>query len=283
MPQQPPAPPAPAAHVTAAEISRIAGVTRATVSNWRRRHDDFPAPSAGTETSPLYDLPAVQAWLRGRGHTSAASPTEELRTALRLLGPGSGVAARLFPLVAAASRRTPEELAELAALPDAQLIAGAEKTAGELPVAVPEAEPVRYGPDDAGAVRALLGCVREAGAQAAVDVLAERELDEGAASGVYQTPEGLALLMARLLPAGVSRVLDPACGSGTPRRRRPAGRTGAVRAGLAPRPGPAHRGPTAPRRTRRRDGDPRRRQPARRRLPRRHRGRRPVQPAVRRP
>ncbi|MET7766210.1 N-6 DNA methylase [Streptomyces sp. NPDC005336] len=201
--------------MTAAEISRIAGVTRATVSNWRRRHDDFPAPSAGTEASPLYDLTAVQAWLRGRGHTSTASPTEELRTALRLLGPGSGVAARLFPLVAAASRRTPEELAELTAVPDDQLIAQAEKTAGELPAAVPEAEPVRYGPDDAGAVRALLGCVREAGAQAAVDVLAERELDEGAASGVYQTPEGLALLMARLLPAGASRVLDPACGSGT--------------------------------------------------------------------
>ncbi|MFF9772867.1 N-6 DNA methylase [Streptomyces sp. NPDC013978] len=201
--------------MTAAEISRIAGVTRATVSNWRRRHDDFPAPSAGTESSPLYDLPAVQAWLRARGHTSAASPTEELRTALRLLGPGSGVAARLFPLVAAVSRRTSEELAELTALPYDQLVAQAEKTAGELPAAVPEAEPVRYGPGDAGAVRALLTCVREAGAQAAVDVLAERELDEGAASGVYQTPEGLALLMARLLPAGASRVLDPACGSGT--------------------------------------------------------------------
>lgn len=215
MPQQPPAQLAPSAHVTAAEISRIAGVTRATVSNWRRRHDDFPAPSGGTETSPLYDLPAVQAWLRGRGHTSTASPTEELRTALRLLGPGSGVAARLFPLVAAASRRTPKELAELAAVPDDQLIARAEKAAAQLPAAVPEAEPVRYGANDAGAVRALLGCVREAGAQAAVDVLAERELDEGAASGVYQTPEGLALLMARLLPAGAARVLDPACGSGT--------------------------------------------------------------------
>ncbi|MEV0743084.1 N-6 DNA methylase [Streptomyces sp. NPDC050549] len=201
--------------MTAAEISRIAGVTRATVSNWRRRHDDFPAPSAGTETSPLYDLPAVQAWLRRRGHTSTASPTEELRTELRLLGPGSGVAARLFPLVAAASRRTQEELAELATVPDDQLLARAEKAAAQLPAAVPAAEPVRYGPDDAGAVRALLDCVREAGAQAAVDVLAERELDEGAASGVYQTPEALALLMARLLPADVSRVLDPACGSGT--------------------------------------------------------------------
>ncbi|MEH0424456.1 N-6 DNA methylase [Streptomyces sp. B21-083] len=201
--------------MTAAEISRIAGVTRATVSNWRRRHDDFPAPSGGTESSPLYDLTAVQAWLRGRGHTSAASPTEELRTALRLLGPGSGAAARLFPLVAAMSRLTPEALAELATASDDQLTARAEKAAAQLPAAVPEAEPVRYGPDDAGAVRALLGCLREAGAQTALDVLAERELEEGAASGVYQTPEGLALLMASLLPAGATRVLDPACGSGT--------------------------------------------------------------------
>lgn len=215
MPQQPPARPAPSAHVTAAEISRIAGVTRATVSNWRRRHDDFPAPSAGTETSPLYDLSAVQTWLRGRGHTSAASPAEELRTALRLRGPGSGVAARLFPLAAAASRHTPEELADLAALPDDQLIARAAKSADELSATVPEAERVRFGPDEADAVRALLGCLREAGPQAAVDVLAERELDEEAASGVYQTPEELALLMARLLPPDSTRVLDPACGSGT--------------------------------------------------------------------
>ncbi|MGI5253563.1 N-6 DNA methylase [Actinacidiphila glaucinigra] len=201
--------------MTAAEISRIAGVTRATVSNWRRRHDDFPAPSGGTESSPLYDLATVQEWLKGRGHSSSASPAEELRTALRLRGAGAGATVRLFPLVAAASRLTPEELTELATAPDDQLATRAEKAAAGLPAAVLGAEPVGYGPDDAGAVRALLGCVREAGAQAALDVLAERELDEGAASGVYQTPEGLASLMARLLPAGAARVLDPACGSGT--------------------------------------------------------------------
>ncbi|MFF6815176.1 hypothetical protein ACFZAG_35620 [Streptomyces sp. NPDC012403] len=65
------------AQVTAAEISRIAGVTRATVSNWRRRHSDFPAPTGGTETSPLCDLETVRAWLRSRGQTSAAAPAED--------------------------------------------------------------------------------------------------------------------------------------------------------------------------------------------------------------
>ncbi|MFB7288120.1 N-6 DNA methylase [Actinacidiphila glaucinigra] len=49
--------------VTAAEIGRMAGVTRAAVSNWRRRHDDFPAPATGSTSSPLFSLAEVQAWL----------------------------------------------------------------------------------------------------------------------------------------------------------------------------------------------------------------------------
>lgn len=53
--------------VTAADISRLAGVTRATVSNWRRRHPDFPSPSGGSSGSPLYERAAVEAWLSARG------------------------------------------------------------------------------------------------------------------------------------------------------------------------------------------------------------------------
>lgn len=49
--------------VTGAEIARIAGVTRAAVSNWRRRHEDFPAPVGGGVNSPLFDLAQVRAWL----------------------------------------------------------------------------------------------------------------------------------------------------------------------------------------------------------------------------
>ncbi|MFG2295586.1 N-6 DNA methylase [Streptomyces sp. NPDC048603] len=211
----PPAgPSAPSAQVTAAEISRIAGVTRATVSNWRRRHEDFPSPAGGTESSPLYDLHAVQDWLRGRGHSSNAAPDEELRTALRLTGPGSGIAARLVPLVLAASQRTPAELDQLGAAPDEELVVRAHQAADRLPSAVPTAGPVAYGPQDAAAIRALLACVRAAGPPAALDVLAERELEEGTAGGTYQTPEGLASLMAGLLPDDAASVFDPACGSG---------------------------------------------------------------------
>ncbi|MEU2597204.1 N-6 DNA methylase [Streptomyces hirsutus] len=199
------------AQVTAAEISRIAGVTRATVSNWRRRHNDFPAPAGGTETSPLYDLETVRAWLRSRGQTSAAAPAEELRTLLRLHP--SGPAIPLLPLVLATSRRSPHELTAPADLPDADLAARADAAVADLAGTVPQTEAAPFTAADATVVRALIHCVREEGAQAALDVLAERELEDSASTGTYQTP--LADLMARLLPADTARFLDPACGSGT--------------------------------------------------------------------
>ncbi|MEU9000883.1 N-6 DNA methylase [Streptomyces sp. NPDC048551] len=206
----------PTAQVTAAEISRIAGVTRATVSNWRRRHDDFPAPSAGTDTSPLYDLGSVQAWLHERGHTRAADPREELRTAVRFRTPGQGKTAGCIGLVLAAARRSPEETAALADLPDPDLAARATEAVAKVRASIPGAGSTAFlfSPEDGAALRALLRCVTEEGAPAALAVLAERELEDSAATGTYGTPEPLADLAVRLLPPGVARVLDPACGSG---------------------------------------------------------------------
>ncbi|MCX5234835.1 N-6 DNA methylase [Streptomyces prunicolor] len=56
-----------ATEVTAAGIARLAGVGRAAVSNWRRRHADFPKPVGGTETSPAFALTEVESWLREQG------------------------------------------------------------------------------------------------------------------------------------------------------------------------------------------------------------------------
>ncbi|MFE2041023.1 N-6 DNA methylase [Streptomyces sp. NPDC059477] len=56
-----------ATEVTAAGIARLAGVGRAAVSNWRRRHADFPKPVGGTETSPSFALAEVERWLRHQG------------------------------------------------------------------------------------------------------------------------------------------------------------------------------------------------------------------------
>lgn len=56
-----------ATEVTAAGIARLAGVGRAAVSNWRRRHADFPRPVGGSETSPSFALAEVESWLRKQG------------------------------------------------------------------------------------------------------------------------------------------------------------------------------------------------------------------------
>lgn len=64
--------------VTAADIARLAGVTRGTVSNWRRRHDDFPEPVGGTDASPAYDRAEVEDWLAARGALPELPPLERL-------------------------------------------------------------------------------------------------------------------------------------------------------------------------------------------------------------
>ncbi|MFH8973569.1 N-6 DNA methylase [Streptomyces sp. NPDC017890] len=69
--------------VTGSEIARLAGVTRAAVSNWRRRYDDFPAPVGGSVNSPLFALADVQAWLNKQRKGQDLSQEVQLWQALR--------------------------------------------------------------------------------------------------------------------------------------------------------------------------------------------------------
>ncbi|MBE4740768.1 N-6 DNA methylase [Streptomyces caniscabiei] len=78
-----PAPSAGGSLVTGSEIARLAGVTRAAVSNWRRRYEDFPAPAGGGTSSPLFDLTAVQAWLDRQHKGQDISAEVQLWQALR--------------------------------------------------------------------------------------------------------------------------------------------------------------------------------------------------------
>ncbi|MEU0395794.1 N-6 DNA methylase [Streptomyces sp. NPDC006208] len=71
--------------VTAAEIARLAGVTRAAVSNWRRRHDDFPSPKTGSTSSPLFSLHEARAWLDKQRKGQEMSPEVRLWEQLRTL------------------------------------------------------------------------------------------------------------------------------------------------------------------------------------------------------
>ncbi|QDQ11249.1 N-6 DNA methylase [Streptomyces spectabilis] len=205
--------------VTAADISRLAGVTRATVSNWRRRHPDFPTPTGGTDTSPTYDLDAVRAWLAARGQLPEDTPADRLRTALRTHTGDGEPAVRLLPVVLAAARLDRRERDVLPELRDDALLRWVRSAADNGAQDIPGTEDLAYAPEAAEPLRALLRYVVADGAEAATDVLAERLLEDSGGTGTYLTPRPLADLMARLLTdsAGAfpTSVLDPACGTGS--------------------------------------------------------------------
>ncbi|MGW4431581.1 N-6 DNA methylase [Streptomyces tendae] len=207
--------------VTAAGIARLAGVGRAAVSNWRRRHADFPKPVGGTETSPSFALADVEAWLRAQGKLAEVPPRE--RVWQQLVGHPEGPATALVHAGCAlllvhdrptlwleASAGSDERLADLlpAALDqvlDARFCPGPERA-----VTTPD------GPRLLASAPLLRGAAELAagsGARKAYEFLLGRHLDANPRQYTL-TPDPLADLMAEL--AGPARtVLDPACGTGS--------------------------------------------------------------------
>ncbi|MCP3760413.1 N-6 DNA methylase [Streptomyces sp. TBY4] len=219
-PAVPAAPEAAAApEVTAAEIARLAGVGRAAVSNWRRRHADFPRPVGGTETSPSFALAAVTDWLRAQGKL-AEVPLRERVWQYVASHPGGSVAA----LVKAGSalllvRDRPMEWLEASAVSD-------ERMAALLVPALDRVLTLRFGPaHPLGAaeplrpaavpfLRAAAELAAELGTRGAFEFLLGRHLEANPRQYTL-TPDGLATLMAALAGPAVRTVLDPACGTGT--------------------------------------------------------------------
>ncbi|MFZ3498077.1 N-6 DNA methylase [Streptomyces sp. 5.8] len=229
MPEQKPPTEAPAApeaaaevtapEVTAAEIARLAGVGRAAVSNWRRRHADFPRPVGGTDTSPSFALAEVTDWLRAQGKL-AEVPLRERVWQYVAAHPGGSVAA----LVKAGSalllvRDRPMEWLEASAVSDARM-------AALLAPAVDRVLALRFGPaHPLGAtgplrpasipfLRAAAELAAELGTRGAFEFLLGRHLEANPRQYTL-TPDGLATLMAALAGPSVKTVLDPACGTGS--------------------------------------------------------------------
>ncbi|MFJ8042129.1 N-6 DNA methylase [Kitasatospora sp. NPDC096147] len=178
--------------VTLAEIARIAGVGRAAVSNWRRRHDTFPTRIGGSDASPQFSLAEVESWLRGQGKLREVGGRERLWPQFDVLGDRveSGLAIALSAL------RQPRDVTVVTA-PTAEL-------------SLPARELVRQA--DALA--------EEEGAQETFDFLLGRWLDANVRQ-ISATPAPMAELMAAIAnqvigrDAGGSRIiLDPACGTG---------------------------------------------------------------------
>jgi hypothetical protein len=83
--------------ITAAAIARMAGVGRAAVSNWRKRHPEFPKPAGGSPNSPTFDRAEVLTWLKETG--KADQLTSAGRTdggTIRVSAPGADTMDKSF-------------------------------------------------------------------------------------------------------------------------------------------------------------------------------------------
>ncbi|POX38277.1 SAM-dependent methyltransferase [Streptomyces sp. Ru73] len=207
--------------MTAAGIARLAGVGRAAVSNWRRRHADFPKPVGGTEASPAFALTAVEQWLREQGKLAEVPLRERVWQQVAGHPAGAATALRHVGAVLLLVRDRPAVWRGLARASD-----DAELT-GLLPPALDTVLTARLGP-----AHPVTGLTREALAPSSALVRAAAELAEDAegAPQAYEfllgrhldansrqytlTPPGLAALMAELAGPAAS-VLDPAAGTGT--------------------------------------------------------------------
>ncbi|MGW3170964.1 N-6 DNA methylase [Streptomyces sp. NPDC001153] len=176
--------------VSLAEIARIAGVGRAAVSNWRRRHDSFPTRIGGTDVSPQFSLAEVEQWLRENGKLKRIGGRELLWPRFEVLGSRneSGLA------VAEAARRMRSSRVRIA---HHELSAQARDLVAEA---------------------AKLG--RAEGPRETFEFLLQRWLETHVRQ-LSTTPPPLATLMARIalavrLGAGDDgpTFLDPACGTG---------------------------------------------------------------------
>ncbi|MEU9442156.1 N-6 DNA methylase [Streptomyces sp. NPDC048304] len=241
-----------ATEVTAAGIARLAGVGRAAVSNWRRRHADFPKPVGGTETSPSFALAEVEAWLRRQGKLAEVPLRERVwqqlvghpegpLTALVHAGcallliherptvwldASAGSDARLAailpgvleqvltPVNAETPVHTPAATHGIHAAHGASAATPATIPAATAPAATPALR-IPTGPQLLPSVPLLRGAgelAAQIGARQAFEFLLGRHLDANPRQYTL-TPAELAALMADL--AGPARtVLDPACGTG---------------------------------------------------------------------
>ncbi|MFD5399152.1 N-6 DNA methylase [Streptomyces sp. NPDC127097] len=210
------------AEVTAAGIARLAGVGRAAVSNWRRRHADFPKPVGGTETSPAFALRDIEQWLRDQGKLAEVPLRERVWQQLVGHPAGTATALRQAGAVLLLVHERPAVWQQLrTAADDAELT-------GVLPAMLDAVLAARLGPEHPvrGLTREALApsaaLVRAAGDLAAADgapqaytFLLGRHLDANPRQYTL-TPPGPAALMAELAASAgpLGSVLDPACGAG---------------------------------------------------------------------
>jgi len=207
--------------VSAADIARIAGVRPSAVSNWRRRHDDFPRPVGGTDKSPRFDLAVVEAWLHAQGRTPEIPAGERLwqafESARGVMPTGDVLVAAgllLYYLDRHPGTPVPYDSAEVCRVLDEAehaLAFGNSVVAGLIGLR----RPFDPGARETTMLHAVAQAASGDDPARVFEYLCSRALDGGARTGLMVTPPELADLMLDLAGDSPRRLLDPACGSGT--------------------------------------------------------------------
>ncbi|SNR66452.1 N-6 DNA methylase [Actinomadura mexicana] len=206
--------------VSGAEIARLAGVERSAVSNWRRRHRDFPAPAGGSSVKPLFALAEVETWLRDRGKLRAIPATDRLWQRLRSYGDDRRLVDTLadVAVLLAFVGDTRSAWEDLAVLPDEELAERLPEavasfvTQGRIPGGSPFADGLR--PDQVPTWRLLVEMAREGIPEQIFEDLHSRYVDS-TDRAIVVTPLDLATVIAAMVPPVLDgAVFDPSCGTG---------------------------------------------------------------------
>jgi SAM-dependent methyltransferase len=212
--------------VTSADIARIAGVGANAVSNWRKRHEDFPKPIGGTDRSPRFALAEVQAWLSRQGKAVEVTAEQKLWQALdstqSTMSPVDAlglVGTLLLYLRAHPATSVPQdsrEFDQLVGHAEHFWVTHAANASGMLEATGPTGIAVgELGARQATLFQAAAEACAVAGADKTFADLCDRVLDAGPRAGLAPTAPELAELMLDLAGPAEGELLDPACGTGS--------------------------------------------------------------------
>lgn len=181
------------------DVAELAGVSRAAVSNWRRRMRDFPQPTAGTASKPLFAAKDIADWLERHPEKSQAARR----------GPET-VSAREANLWGVANELrgglSVQDMAELYSVLAASVLSGSTVDAWER---VPESV--------LNELRRAMEAIPKADLARVVDELLERTIRaQGRAAGEHGLVGSRASELLASLAASMEggTLYDPACGIG---------------------------------------------------------------------
>ncbi|HEY9473330.1 MAG TPA: N-6 DNA methylase, partial [Mycobacteriales bacterium] len=202
--------------MTSTGIARMAGVGRAAVSNWRRRHADFPEPVGGSASSPTFDLAAVERWLSQQGKLVESSLAERTWRRIEVFSSAPQIT-DAFCLTGALLLTRPKAglKADRASIPTpARLLRDLRTRSQPAAEALAPIVPPAWSQQQKELLLAVTELADQGDRGETFEFLHWRCVTARGVSALDATPDAVAELMADLAGVGQT-VLDFACGTGT--------------------------------------------------------------------